>query len=76
MLAEFGNVTMREHPAHMRITDAEDVFLALTSYPPGDRASEEELAAFRAAIDEAFRTGGGVLEVNKETGVFVSRKAG
>jgi SAM-dependent methyltransferase len=76
MLAEFGNVTMREHPAHMLITEPEDVFLALTSYPPGDRASEEELAAFRAAISEAFQTGGGVLEVGKETGLFVSRKAG
>ncbi len=76
MLADFGNVTMREHPAHMRITDPEDVFLALTSYPPGDRASDEELAAFRAAIEEAFQVGGGVLEVGKETGLFVSRKAG
>jgi SAM-dependent methyltransferase len=76
MLAEFGNVTTREHPAHMRITDPEDVFLALTSYPPGDRASEEELAAFREAIEEAFRAGGGVLDVGKETAVFVSRKAG
>lgn len=76
MQAQFGNVTMTEHPAHMRITEPEDVFLALTSYPPGDRASEEELAAFRAAISEAFRTGGGVLEVGKETGLFLSRKAG
>lgn len=76
MQAQFGNVTMTEHPAHMRITEPEDVFLALTSYPPGDRADEAELAAFRAAIAEAFRAGGGVLEVGKETGLFISRKMG
>ncbi|QWW70151.1 class I SAM-dependent methyltransferase [Rhizobium sp. WYJ-E13] len=76
MQAQFGNVTMTEHPAHMRITEPEDVFLALTSYPPGDRADEAELAAFRAAISEAFRAGGGVLEVGKETGLFISRKVG
>ncbi|MBW9054883.1 hypothetical protein [Rhizobium mesosinicum] len=66
---------MTEHPAHMRITEPEDVFLALTSYPPGDRADEAELAAFRAAISEAFRAGSGVLEVGKETRLFISRKA-
>ncbi len=43
MQAQFGNVTLAVHPARMRITDREDVFLALTSYPPGDRASETEL---------------------------------
>jgi hypothetical protein len=76
MQAQFGNVIMSEHPAHMRITEPEDVFLALTSYPPGDRADEAELAAFRAAISEAFRAGGGVLEVGKETGLFIGRKVG
>lgn len=75
MMGQFGNVTVAEHPARMRITEPEDVFLALTSYPPGDSASEPELAAFRARIDEAFATGGGVLEVEKQSGLFLSRKA-
>ena len=72
--ARFGNVTMAEHPARMRITDPEDVFLALTSYPPGDAAGEPELALFRTRIDEAFAAGGGVLETQKQSGLFVSRK--
>ncbi len=55
MRDRFGNVTFAEHPARMKITDPEDVFLALTSYPPGDGAGEAELAAFRAAIDRRFR---------------------
>ncbi|KKX30576.1 class I SAM-dependent methyltransferase [Rhizobium sp. LC145] len=75
MAAQFGNVTFSEHPARMRITEPEDVFLALTSYPPGDGASETQLAAFREAIAEAFERGGGVLEARKETGLFLSRKA-
>jgi SAM-dependent methyltransferase len=75
MQARFGNVAKSEHPACLRITEPEDVFLALTSYPPGDRADETQLVAFRDAIAAAFRAGGGVLEVEKKTGLFISRKA-
>lgn len=73
--AQFGDVTHEVHPAGMRITSPEDVFLALTSYPPGDGASEEQLLAFRGVIDEAFAKGNGVLEVKNESAVFVARKA-
>lgn len=76
MQAQFGNVKLEQHPAHMRITDAEDVFLALTSYPPGDGASEAQLAAFREAIEGAFARGKGVLEVQKQTGLLMSRRPG
>ncbi len=75
MRSQFGNVTSAEHPARMRITDPEDVFPALTSYPPGDRASEPERAALRAAIARAFAKGGGVLDVRKEAALFLSRRA-
>jgi SAM-dependent methyltransferase len=73
--AQFGNVTREIQPAHLRITSPEDVFMALTSYPPGDTAPDEQLAAFRAAIDAAFARGNGVLEVEKEVALFLSRKA-
>ena len=72
--AAFGNVTVNKHPGGMRVTEPEDVFLALTSYPPGDSASEVQLAAFRDAIDDAFARGGGELEIETEVGLFVSRK--
>ncbi|KAB2758360.1 MULTISPECIES: methyltransferase domain-containing protein [Brucella/Ochrobactrum group] len=75
MQAQFGDVTMTQHPARLRVTEPEDVFLALTSYPPGDRADEAQLAAFRDAITQAFQAGNGVLEVGKESGLFISRKA-
>ncbi|MDI6028393.1 class I SAM-dependent methyltransferase [Corticibacterium sp. UT-5YL-CI-8] len=75
MRAKFGNMTMAQHPASLRVTDPEDVFLALTSYPPGDSADEAQLAAFREAITEAFQVGNGVLDVGKESGLFIGRKA-
>ena len=73
---QFGNVSREIQPARLRITSPEDVLLALTSYPPGDGAPEEQLTAFRAAIAAAFERGNGVLDVGKEVGLFLSRKAG
>ena len=76
MRAQFGNVTMHAYPASLRITEPEDVFLALTSYPPGDGASAAQLDDFRMAIARAFEAGNGVLAVEKETALFLSRKPG
>jgi len=41
MQTQFGNVAMIQYPARMRVTDPEDIFLTLTSYPPGEGAGEE-----------------------------------
>jgi len=70
----FGNVTWSEHPAKMRVTDPDDIYYGLTSFPPGDRASVDQLASFREAIDDAFAKGGGAIDVRKQSGLFVSRK--
>lgn len=75
MRARFGAVSRTQHPARLRITEQEDVFLALTSYPPGDTADEAQLVAFREAIAAAFKAGNGVLDVEKESGLFISHKA-
>ena len=74
MRSQFGNVALSQHPARLRITEPEDVFLALTSYPPGDEAPEAELVQLRRAIAEAFQEGNGVLEVEKESALFISSK--
>jgi hypothetical protein len=74
MRAAFGNVMLEVHPATMRVTDPETVFLALTSYPPGDTAPPEQQQAFRHAIEDAFTAGSGGIDVTKEVGVLVSRK--
>jgi ubiquinone/menaquinone biosynthesis C-methylase UbiE len=73
--SRFGNVRHEVHPARMRITEPEDVFLALTSYPPGDGASEDQLTSFRRAIEDAFAAGDGALDVQNQMGVFIGRKA-
>lgn len=75
MRAQFGTVSFAQQPARLRVTSPDDVFLALTSYPPGDRATEAELARFRDAIEAAFARGNGVLEAEKQIGLFLSRKA-
>jgi hypothetical protein len=74
MRRHFDNVAMSQHPASLRITEPEDVFLALTSCPPGDAAPEAELVQLRRAIAKAFQDGNGVLEVAKESALFISRK--
>jgi ubiquinone/menaquinone biosynthesis C-methylase UbiE len=74
MQAQFGNVMMAQHPARLRVTRPEDVFLALTSYPPGDEADETQLDKFRSAINDAFQAGNGVLDVEKESALFISQK--
>jgi SAM-dependent methyltransferase len=71
----FGNVNHAVHPGSLHVTDPEVVYMALTSYPPGDSASEAQLGAFEQAIAAAFEAGGGVLDVQKDSGLFLSRKA-
>lgn len=75
MQAAFGNVTMELHPATMRVTDPEVVYLALTSYPPGDNAPPDQRQAFRDGIAKAFAAGGSAIEVTKQLGALVSTKA-
>ncbi len=72
--SRFGSAEQHEHPASLRITDPEVVFMALTSYPPGEGASRKQLQAFRAAIDAAFAAGNGVLQTQKQMAVFTARK--
>jgi SAM-dependent methyltransferase len=72
--AQFGNVRREPYPAGLRVTSPEDVFLALTSYPPGDGAPPDQLAAFSARIAAAFETGGGALDVTGQTALFLSVK--
>lgn len=75
MRERFGNAELSLHPQAMRVTDPEVVYLALTSYPPGDKAPAEQQDAFRAAIDAAFVAGGGALDVTMQTGIVASRKS-
>lgn len=74
MRNQFGNVVLDIHPVTMRVTDPEVVYLALTSYPPGDTAPPEQQQAFRQSIEAAFSAGGGGMDVTKQVGVLIARK--
>lgn len=76
MRERFGNAELVVHPQTMRVTDPEVVYLALTSYPPGETAPPEQQAAFRRAIDAAFAQNDGALDVTKQVGAIPSRKLG
>lgn len=71
---QFGNVSQAVHPASLQVTDPEVVYLALTSYPPGDSADQETLDAFAGAIDAVFARHDGLLHVKKDTAIFLSTK--
>jgi SAM-dependent methyltransferase len=73
--ARFGNAELQVHPSVMHVTDPEVVFLALTSYPPGDTAPKEQQSAFRARIEAAFEKGRGGMDVTQQVGLVLSRKA-
>jgi SAM-dependent methyltransferase len=70
----FAEVSLMRHPSRLRVTDPQDVFLAMTSFPPCEDAGDEELAAFRLAIEAAFAKGGGAIESRHERGLFLARK--
>ena len=72
--SRFSPVTVSEHPAYLQVTDPDAVFEALTSYPPGDRATEAQRVALRDAIAASFRSNGGALTVRKHSALFLSRK--
>lgn len=75
MRSRFGDVAIFRRPAELRITDPDDVLHYLTSFPPGDGASEDRRAALREAIRGAFHHGNGTLQVRTEAGLLLSRKA-
>jgi SAM-dependent methyltransferase len=72
--AQFGDVELRPRRDVMNCTEEDDLFGYLTSFPPGDSASEPELAKLHGLVAEGFRDGGGVFAIPVETGVFLCRK--
>jgi SAM-dependent methyltransferase len=71
----FGSVETHRSLDVLRVTDPADVIGYLTSFPPGDAATPAMLARLERMTAEAFAAGGGVLEINRDTGFLVARKA-
>jgi SAM-dependent methyltransferase len=68
----FARVQWRTYEDSLRCTDPDDVVAVLTSSPPGENASPEQRADLRRLVVARIEAGGGVFEVAKETGVFLS----
>lgn len=69
----FDEVEWRTYDDHLRCTNPEDVIAYLTSVPPGSRATPEQLGRLAEEIEQRMDRAGGVLEVTKESGVFLAR---
>jgi SAM-dependent methyltransferase len=57
----------------LRCTNVDDIVSYMTSTPPGDRATPEQLVKLRGETQRRIDAGDGVLKVTKETGVFLAR---
>jgi hypothetical protein len=72
---DFEHVEWRRFEDELRCTNADDVVAYLTSIPPGEGATSEELRQLRGAVDYRVRKGKGILRVTKGSGVFLARRA-
>ena len=69
----FAIVELHRYESSLRVTES----AALVAYARSmSRFPPEAAPAFAALVEEELRTGGGVIEINKETGLFRAVKAG
>lgn len=71
----FKTVELRQYPDRLVCTEPSDLIDYLISSPPGDGASEHQIAALREAVTSAFRKSGGTFMITKDVGVFLCRRA-
>ena len=69
----FASVEWCRYDGDLVCTNADDVVAYLVSFPPGERATDDEIQRLGDAVARALTEGDGVLHVTKETGVFVCR---
>lgn len=70
LMAElFDAVTIDEYPSELRVTDIDDLVLALTSFPPGDDADESAVSRLRDLVAVAMEKGDGAIVIPKVQGL-------
>lgn len=72
--AMFARVEWRAYSDELRCTDPDDVIAFVTSMPPGEDASPEQLTALDEAVRARFDVTDGVFNVAKDTGAFVASR--
>jgi SAM-dependent methyltransferase len=70
---QFADVDWLPYDDRLICQDPDDVLTFMRSCPPAETASAAQLHHMAEVVAERFAAGGGVLEVAKETGVFVCR---
>lgn len=73
--SSFDDVEWRPYDDRLDCTESDDVVAYILSMPPGEDASEEEVALLRLEVDRRLSLGGGVLTITKDVGAFVGRRA-
>jgi SAM-dependent methyltransferase len=71
--AHFASVEWFSYDGDLVCTNADDVVAYLVSFPPGERATDDELRRLADVVARRLTEGDGALRVTKETGVFVGR---
>jgi SAM-dependent methyltransferase len=75
MLPElFDDVQVDEISGDLHVTDAADLVLALTSFPPGDDADEGAVSKLLGLVETALQEGDGTLVVPKRQGMVRATK--
>lgn len=70
LAADFGDVTVQLFTDEYAVGDADDIYHYLTSFPPGNQASDAQLETLRARISETLSKAGGVLKVHRESALI------
>ncbi len=72
----FDTIEWRSCDDTLRCTNSEDVLAYITSVPPGSGATPQQLRSLCEEIERRMERGRGVLNVVKESGVFLARRPG
>jgi hypothetical protein len=70
----FASVERRDYVDSLRCTVPDDVIAFLTSAPPGEDASPEQMEILRRAVQKRFDAENGVFTISKEVGLFIGRR--
>ena len=70
---KFVDIEWRQFEDALRCTNLADVVAYLTSVPPGETANSEELRQLRVEVEHRMHESAGVLEVTKDSGLFLAR---
>jgi SAM-dependent methyltransferase len=71
LVDRFDQVRWYRYDDTLRVTSAADVVAFALSSPPGDTASEDEVAALADLVEQRMAEQNGVFSVSKHTGAFV-----